>query len=258
MPALPPSFTARPIAHRALHDAAAGVIENSPTAIDRAIRVGYGIEMDLQLSADGVPMVFHDATLDRLTHTTGPVRGRTAQELGDLRLRGSDDRIPTLAQVLEMVDGAVPLLIELKDQSGGLGQADAALGEATAAVLADYPGDVAVMSFNPVMIAGLRKRAPDLPRGLTTGGFIPSKWPHLSPDMCTALRNIVAFDAVDAQFISHDWTDLDNPRVAELKAKGVPILCWTITTPQDDAQARQMADNVTFEGYLPPLDAAHD
>ena len=108
---LPDSFTARPIAHRALHDLGSGVVENSLTAIDRAMRMGYGIEIDLQLSSDGVPMVFHDDTLDRLTTATGPVRGRTAQELADLRLKGSDDRIPTLARVLEKVDGAVPLLI---------------------------------------------------------------------------------------------------------------------------------------------------
>lgn len=258
MAPLPPGFIARPIAHRALHDVGAGVVENSPTAIDRAIRMGYGIEMDLQLSADGVPMVFHDPTLERLTHAAGPVRDRTSQELADMRLTGSEDRIPTLEKVLAQVDGAVPLLIELKDQSGALGPADPALEAATASVLAGYRGDVAVMSFNPHMIGAMAQLAPDLPRGLTTCGYIPSKWPHLSPETCARLRAILDFDAVGAQFISHHWTDLGNPRVAELKGQGTPILCWTITTPQDDAQARRIADNVTFEGYLPPLDAAHD
>lgn len=258
MPKLAPAFTARPIAHRALHDAGAGVIENSLTAINRAVRMGYGIEMDLQLSADGVPMVFHDDTLDRLTNTTGPVHSRTAQSLCDLQLKGSEDHIPTLAQVLEHVDGAVPLLIELKDQSGGLGPTDPALEAATTEALKGYGGDVAVMSFNPYMVAAMAELAPHLPRGLTTCGYIPSKWPHLSPETCTALRNIVAFDQVGAQFISHDWTDLGSPRVAELRAQGVPILCWTITQAQDEAQARLIADTVTFEGYLPPLDPPHD
>jgi glycerophosphoryl diester phosphodiesterase len=258
MTQLQSSFTAVPIAHRALHDVASGVIENSLTAIDRAVRAGYGIELDLQLSADGVPMVFHDDTLDRLTQATGPVRGRTAQELGDLRLTGSDDHIPTLARVLQMVDGAVPLLLELKDQSGGLGQADVDLEQAVAKVLESYDGDVAVMSFNPYVIAAMREIAPDLPRGLVTCGFIPSKWPHLSTETCTALRSISAFGKVAAQFISHDWTDLGSPRVAELKAQGVPVLCWTIRTPQDEAQARLIADTVTFEGYLPPVTPPHD
>ena len=258
MPPLPGRFSTLPIAHRALHDAGAGVIENSPGAIDRAVRAGYGIEIDLQLSADGVPMVFHDGTLDRLTAARGPVRDRTARELGDIRLKGSEDTIPTLRAVLDRIDGAVPLLIELKDQSGGLGEAETRLEEATAALLAEYAGDVAVMSFNPAMVAAMQRVAPEVPRGVTTCGYVPSQWPRLSPEACARLRAIGSFDAVGASFISHDWTDLGSPRVAELKARGVPILCWTIKTPQDEAQARRIADNVTFEGYLPAVPAARD
>lgn len=258
MPALPARFTSLPIAHRALHDAAAGVIENSPAAIDRAVRAGYGIEIDLQLSADGVPMVFHDDTLDRLTGETGPVRDRMARDLSDIRLSGSEDRIPTLEQVLDRVAGAVPLLIELKDQSNGLGDGDTTLEEATAALLADYSGDVAVMSFNPQMVAAMQRLAPEIPRGLTTCGYIPSQWKRLSPETCDALRAIPHFEAVGASFISHDWKDLGNPRVAELKAQGVPILCWTVKSPEVELEARRMADNVTFEGYLPPVPVAGD
>jgi glycerophosphoryl diester phosphodiesterase len=258
MTELPRSFTARPIAHRALHDEGAGVIENSPTAIHRAMRAGYGIELDLQLSADGVAMVFHDDTLDRLTAVTGPVRGRSARDLGDLRLAGGEDCIPTLSDVLEMVDGAVPLLLELKDQSGGLGQAEADLERAVAMELEGYGGDVAVMSFNPHVIAQMRDLAPQLPRGLVTCGYIPSQWPHLSPETCTALRSIASFGQVGAGFISHDWTDLGSPRVAELKAQGVPVLCWTIRNAHDEREARRIADTVTFEGYLPPLDPPRD
>ena len=258
MTVLPRSLTARPIAHRALHDVAAGVIENSPTAIDRAVRAGYGIELDLQLSADGVPMVFHDATLDRLTAEHGPVRDRTAQELCEIALTGSRDRIPTLAQVLDQVDGAVPLLIELKDQSGGLGPADTTLEEATARGLADYSGDAAVMSFNPLMMAAMQRFAPAIPRGLTTCAFIPSQWPRLTPEVCETLRSIDSFEAVGASFISHDWSDLGSPRVAELQAQGVPILCWTVTSPEVEAEARRVADSITFEGYLPPLDPPRD
>lgn len=258
MTELPRSFLERPIAHRALHDAGAGVIENSLTAIDRAMRTGYGIELDLQLSSDGVAMVFHDDTVDRLTNATGPVRGRTAQELGDLRLLGTEDHIPTLSEVLEMVDGAVPLLLELKDQSGGLGQADADLERAVAMELEGYGGDVAVMSFNPFVVAQMRDLAPHLPRGLVTCGFIPSQWPHLAPETCHALRSIASFGQVGARFISHDWTDLGSPRVAELKSQGVPVLCWTIRSPQDEAQARRVADTITFEGYLPAVEPARD
>jgi len=157
-----------------------------------------------------------------------------------------------------MVDGAVPLLLEIKDQSGGLGQADADLERAVAMELEGYGGDVAVMSFNPFVIAQMRELAPQVPRGLVTSGFIPSQWPHLAPETCTALRSIASFGQVGARFISHDWTDLGSPRVAELKSQGVPILCWTIRSAQSEAQARRIADTVTFEGYLPPLDLRQD
>jgi glycerophosphoryl diester phosphodiesterase len=119
---LPPEFLSAPIAHRALHDAEQGVPENSRGAVQRAVRAGYGIEIDVHLSADGRAVVFHDDTLDRLTHTTGPVGKRTARELSDLVLKGSDERIPTLSDILDLVDGQVPILIEIKDQSGAIGE----------------------------------------------------------------------------------------------------------------------------------------
>jgi glycerophosphoryl diester phosphodiesterase len=121
---LPPEFLSAPIAHRALHDAEQGVPENSRGAVQRAVRAGYGIEIDVHLSADGRAVVFHDDTLDRLTHTTGPVAKRTARELSDLVLKGSDERIPMLSDVLELVDGQVPILIEIKDQSGAIGEGE--------------------------------------------------------------------------------------------------------------------------------------
>jgi glycerophosphoryl diester phosphodiesterase len=250
---LPSEFLETPIAHRALHDAEQGIPENSRSAVRRAVAAGYGIEIDVQLSADGRAMVFHDDTLDRMTHAAGPVARRTARELSDLVLKGSEDHVPTLADILEIVGGRVPLLVEIKDQSGGIGEADDRLERAVAAELEDYAGPVAVMSFNPHVVAHMKALAPDLPRGLTTCGFIPSQWPQIAPEACAALRSISAFGKVGARFVSHDWTDLGSPRIAELKAQGVPILCWTITTPQMEAEARRVADNITFEQYLPQV-----
>src|SRR6056297_1261202 len=117
MTALPPGFLARPIAHRGYHDAAAGRIENSRSAFAAAMEAGYGIELDVQLSRDGVAMVFHDTMLDRLTDETGPVRDRGAAALQDIGLTGSRDTIQTLTQVLRAIDGTVPVLVEIKDQS---------------------------------------------------------------------------------------------------------------------------------------------
>ncbi|MBF9030728.1 phosphodiesterase [Rhodobacterales bacterium HKCCE3408] len=250
---LPDAFLSTPLAHRGLHDAGSSVPENCPGAFRRAVAAGYGIECDLQLSSDGVAMVFHDPTLDRMTAQTGPVRARKARELSDIPLGTCSDGIPTLSDVLELVAGRVPLLIEMKDQSDGRGGTDGALEAATAIALDGYDGPVALMSFNPAMVEALKSIAPHLPRGLTTCGFLPSQWPLLRAEDAGHLRSIRDFGRVGADFISHDWTDLGSPRVAELRAQGIPILCWTIRSPQEETEARRVADNITFEDYLPPI-----
>lgn len=249
---LPPDFLRLPLAHRALHDRAQGRPENSRAAVRAAVAAGYGIEIDLQASADGVAMVFHDDELDRLTDATGPVRARSAAELGAIRLRDADDGIPTLAEVLEIVGGRVPLLIEIKDQSGDMGPDMGRLPEATAAALAGYGGPVAVMSFNPHAVAAMARLAPDIPRGLTTYAWDDDHAPE-NPALRARLAAIADYDAVGASFVSHHWRDLGRPRVAELKAQGAAVLCWTIRTPAEEAEARRVAQNITFEGYA----AAH-
>lgn len=253
---LPDSFLRLPIAHRALHDRAQGRIENSPAAIRAALAAGYAIEIDLQLSSDGVAMVFHDDDLDRLTHATGRVNRKTAAELGQIALRDSTDTIPTLTEVLALVAGRVPLLIELKDQTLDLSASDGRLEAATARALAGYDGPVALMSFNPTMIAGIARLMPSVPRGLTTSSYDPEEWHPVPPATCDRLRDIPDYDAVGASFISHQADDLTRPRVAELKAAGADVLCWTIRSPVAEALARRIAVNVTFEGYLSPLPAS--
>ncbi|MBN2741761.1 MAG: phosphodiesterase [Rhodobacteraceae bacterium] len=252
---LHPAFLTQPLAHRALHDKAAGRPENSRAAIRAAISAGYGIEIDLQPAADGVAMVFHDYGLQRLTGETGPVKGRTAAELSNIVLSGGDEGIPTLAEVLELVGGRVPLLIEIKDQDGAMGPDVGPLETAAAELLRSYSGPLAVMSFNPHSIAAFSKAAPDICVGLTTSAYDAQDWQLLPAARRDALRLIPDFDALNAQFISHEAKDLDSPRVAELKARNVPILCWTIRSLEAETQARRVADNVTFEGYLSPLPA---
>lgn len=250
---LPEAFLRLPIAHRALHDRARGVIENSPQAVDAAIAAGYAIEMDLQLSSDGVPMVFHDEELDRLTDEKGPVAARSAAALGRIRLKDSTDTIPTLAQVLARIAGRVPLLIEIKDQSLTMSATDGRLEAATAAALQGYKGPLALMSFNPACIHHLARLAPDLPRGLTTSAYDPADWHPLPEATCAHLRQIPDYDATLSSFISHEAADLARPRVAELKSQGAAVLCWTIKSPQAEAQARKIAQNITFEGYPAPF-----
>ncbi|WP_299685457.1 glycerophosphodiester phosphodiesterase family protein [uncultured Tateyamaria sp.] len=249
---LPQAFIDIPLAHRALHDVTDGRPENSRAAIRAAIAHGYGIEIDLQLSVDGAAMVFHDYSLERLAEGAGPVAVQTAAQLSDTRLIGGDEGIPTLEEVLTLVGGCVPLLIELKDQDGAMGPGGGPLEVAVTHALAGYEGPVALMSFNPHCMARMAELCPDIPRGLVTSAYDPAAW-ALSAAVCNRLRDIPDYDRVGACFISHEATDLDRPRVADLKQKGARILCWTIKSPEAEAQARLMAENVTFEGYM----AAH-
>lgn len=253
--ALDPDFLRLPIAHRGLHDRANGVIENSPSAFAAAIAAGYGIELDLQLSADGVGMVFHDETLDRLTAAIGNVADHTAAELCRIPLSDSRDTIPTLAETLTQIGGRVPLLIELKDQTLSLGNSNGRLEAATARALQDYTGPVAVMSFNPSMIAHMARLAPSVARGITTSSYDPADWAPVPAQTCDRLREIPDFDSTGSSFISHQGDDLARARVAQLRAKAAAILCWTIRSPEDEALVRQHADNITFEQYLPRIPA---
>ncbi|MCK0150279.1 phosphodiesterase [Marivita sp. S6314] len=249
MTRLSPAFFTKPIAHRGYHNTANGRSENSPSAFAAAIKAGYGIELDLQLSRDGVPMVFHDHVLDRLTDESGPVRDRDADALQKIVLTGGMDRIPTFADVLTQVDGAVPLLVELKDQHGEMGVTDGVLEAATAQALAEYRGDVALMSFNPNMIAPLQRLCPDIPRGLISSAWRKSDEPQVPVDTRARLAAIPDFETVGADFLSHDVTNLNAPRVEQLKARRVPIFCWTVRSVEQEQEARKVADNITFEGY---------
>lgn len=246
---LPDAFINRPLAHRGLHGP--GVPENSLAAASAAIAAGYGIECDIQPSSDGVAMVFHDPTLIRMTGHEGQISDHTAAELSELRLAGTDAHIPTFREFLDLIDGQVPLLVEVKAQDLFTGESTGALEELVARELADYEGPVAVMSFNPHSVAAMARLAPSLPRGLITWSWEPDPDAQISRERAAELREIPDYDAVGASFISHEAADLSRPRVAELKAQGARVLCWTITSPEADKEARKLAENVTFEGYRP-------
>ena len=250
---LHPGFLTQPLAHRGFHDVAKGRPENSRAAISAALDAGYGIEIDVQLSADDQAMVFHDYALDRLTSSTGMVRAQTKPDLKTVPLTGGDETIPDLAEILDLVNGQVPLVIEIKDQSGDMGPDVGPLEEATAAVVHGYKGPLALMSFNPHSVACLAKIAPDIPRGLVTSDFIASEWPELTQARCDELRHIPDFDRVGASFVSHQANQLDNPRLGEIKASGGKIWCWTIKSEAQERQARNVAENITFEGYAATL-----
>ena len=251
IPPLPRAFLAAPIAHRGLWGR--GRPENSIAAARAAARAGYGIEADLQLSADGRAVVFHDDHLGRLTPEAGPVRGRIAAELAAIPLLGGAEGIPTLDALLAAVAGRAPLLLEIKDQDGALGPKVGALEAAAAEALAAYEGPVAVMSFNPHSVAAMRDLAPSIPRGLVTCAFVARAWPRLPAARRARLHAMADLDAAGAAFVSHHARDL--ARVATLGAR-LPLLCWTIRSPAAERAARRYAHQITFEGYRPALE--HD
>lgn len=250
MMGLHPDFLRLPIAHRGLHDAA--LPENSMAAFRAAIAGGYAIECDIQRAMDSTPMVFHDYELARLTDIeNGTVASSTPAQLVKLHLLESDETIPTLAEMLDEVAGRAPLLIEIKDPTVDSGSDVGLLPQRVAEALRDYAGPVAVMSFNPHVIAAFHKAAPKIAVGLTTCGYDEADWPMLDAATRAHLAAIADFDDVGASFISHDRNDLDNPAVTALKARGVPVLCWTVRSPEQEAKARRVADNITFEQYRP-------
>ena len=233
-------LTLRPIAHRGLHDMAGKdpqMPENTLASFQQAVEHDYAIECDLQISADGVPVVFHDDTLDRLTSETGPVRSRTAAELVAMPILSSGETIPALSDMLEQVAGAVPLVIELKSIPGE----NDGFAQAVADGLRDYSGPVAVMSFDAGLAAQVMGAAPSLPVALVGEGGLGTTFQHLA----AIIRH-------GFHFLSFSLTDLPAP--APLIARwilGLPLICWTVRTPQDAAKARRWTGQITFEGIRP-------
>ena len=248
---LPRTFLEIPLTHRTLHDVSDGRPENSIAGAKAAIEAGFGIEIDLQLSRDGVPMVFHDYALDRLAEASGALAQRTAQELTNIKLIGGNEGIPTLESFLALVAGQMPLLIELKDQDGALGPDTEVLERETCRLLESYNGDVGLMSFNPHSVAKCAEFAPDVPRGLVTETFTRVDWPVVPQSRLDELNPIPDYDRVGACFISHNCLHLSTDPVQRIAEKGGDILCWTVRSAAQEAEARKIAQNITFETYIP-------
>ncbi|GLQ35690.1 phosphodiesterase [Amylibacter marinus] len=246
-------FADLPICHRTLHDIDAGRPENSWEGLEAAIQAGLPVEIDVQVSADGVAMVFHDYDLVRLTGRQGLVNSLPADELVQIPLLGGQRGIPRLDEFLAHVDGRIPVLIELKDQDGGLQGGESPLEASVCELLRDYTGDVAVMSFNPYMIARCAMLASHVPRGLVTDPFTRADWPDVSKARRTELALVDDYARLDCMFISHNVSDLAAPVVRQLKKAGAHVFCWTVRSAEVEARARRVVDNITFEGYTPEI-----
>lgn len=240
----------QPIAHRGLHDNAAGIIENSRAAVLAAIEAGYGFEVDVQITADGEAAVFHDDTLDRLTERRGPVKALTAAELVSVPLRGSAafDSIWTLADLLKAVAGRVPTIIEIKSHWNG----DTRIARRTAELLADYSGPVGAKSFDPDMVAAFGRAAPDIARGIVGYGYPAEDSEGLSAFRRWRLRNLLHWPRTRPHFISWGVNDLPSTAVdIAHRFTGAPVMTWTVRSPADQARAGLYADQMVFEGFRP-------
>jgi glycerophosphoryl diester phosphodiesterase len=242
-------LTARPIAHRGLHDAARGVIENTAGAVSAAIAAGYGIEVDVQVSADGEAMVHHDDALGRLTEGEARLDSLSAAELKRIPFRGSAERMMTLPDLCDLVGGHVTLLVELKSRFDG----DGVLAARVAEILAGYRGPAAPMSFDPMQLTVLRHKAPRLARGIVAAKYRPHPYWDLMPlwmrhGMAYLLTGLTA----RPQFVAYAVADL--PAFAPLFARRVlslPLLTWAVRTEAERRCAARWADQMIFEGFQP-------
>lgn len=240
---------ARPVAHRGLHDAAAGVVENTPSAFAAAITGNYAIECDIQISADGEAMVFHDQTLERLTEGFGRLDALPAAELKRVAFRGSADRMITLGELADLVADRAGLLVEIKSRFDG----DLRLVKRAAEVLAGYSGRAALMSFDPAPIATLRMLAPRLPRGIVAERrYSHAEWSPLPARTKRALAYFEHALQSRPQFIAYAVRDLSSaiPWLARNVLR-LPLLTWTVRSDVDRERAARYADQMIFEGFRP-------
>ncbi len=231
-----------PVAHRGLW-AKDGAPENSLGAFQAACAKGYGIELDVQLSADGEAMVFHDESLQRLTGVEGRIRDRTAAELAEMTLAGTDERIPTLFDALAVIGHRAMVHVELKTPYGEVGPLEQRVHE----ILIDHAGPISVIGFNPYSHAWFADRFPGVLRGLDSYSY--SDAAHMAKDQRRSLARLEQVELARPHFLALGLDVLPSPRAAELRAKGMPVIAWTIRDPADWERVKDAADNMIFEGF---------
>lgn len=233
-------------AHRGYHDGNVAVPENSLASFQAAIDAGYGIELDVQLSSDKIPMVFHDADLLRVCGVEGKIWDYTCQELQAMQLFGTEETIPTLAQALELIGGQVPILVEYK-----LDKVDTDVCAYSHELLKNYDGPYAVQSFHPFALFWYRQNAKDVPRGILAKNFIRDKQekgkdPSIVDFLTTNLMlNVVGYP----DFIAYDWQDADYFALKLCRLMGAPTSTWTLKDPAHYEQVQGQFDLYTFEGF---------
>jgi glycerophosphoryl diester phosphodiesterase len=240
---------AHPVAHRGLHDAQKNIIENTPSAFAAAITGRYGIECDLQITADGEAMVHHDEVLGRLTDGDARLDAMTAADLKRVAFKATADRMLTLGELCDLVAGYVTLVIELKSRFDG----DTRLVARAAEVLSGYGGPAALMSFDPGQISALRALAPGRARGMVAESrYRDREWSGVPAATRRAMTYFQHLQRTAPHFIAYSVRDLPAaiPAVAR-RLFGLPILTWTVRSTDDRRKAERYADQMIFEGFRP-------
>lgn len=229
-------------AHRGLFDNQAGIPENSMAAFRRAVERGYGIETDIHLSADGICVLHHDDTLKRICGVDGNLRDRTAEELSKLSLLGTEETVPLFSEFLRLVDGKVPLVLELKAEGN-----HAALVAQVMADLEGYKGSYCIESFDPRILRELRRQAPHVVRGQLSGGLSKDSAAPLTRFL---LRNLWLNVIARPDFVAYCYKDRKNPFFRFVTSvMGATRVYWTLRDRADhEAALRDRALSI-FEGF---------
>jgi glycerophosphoryl diester phosphodiesterase len=242
-------LTARPVAHRGLHDISRGIVENMPGAVQAAIAGNFAIEVDIQLSADGEAMVHHDDALGRLNEGSGALLQKTAAELKAVKFKDTGEHMMSLGDLCTLVDGRVPLVIEVKSHFDG----DRKLVRRMAEVLSSYSGPVVGMSFDPDQVLALRELVPNLPRGIVAQrDYDDDYWKKLTKQQRDSMLYLRHGFRTEPHFVAY-WVD-QLPAPAPWIARnifGCPLLTWTVRTPGQRERAARYADQMIFEGFVP-------
>lgn len=226
---------AQPFAHRGLHGAS--IVENCRAAFEAAVALGHGIELDVQASADGEAIVFHDYELRRLTGEPGRVRDRSAAELQRIAIAGAGEMIPTLAEIVRLVDARVPMLIEVKAPTHRVGPLCASVLRA----VRDYGGRMAVMSFNPEVGRWFFANGRGITRGLVVTEAYRRRRVHAGFERRLSLWR------ARPHFLAYDIKALPSGFAREQRARGLPVLTWTVRGEAERSVARQEADQIIYE-----------
>ncbi|MFC3069755.1 glycerophosphodiester phosphodiesterase [Phenylobacterium soli] len=233
---------APPVAHRGLWSPD-GAPENSLGAFHAACAAGYGVELDVQLTADGEAVVFHDDKLERMTGAPGKLADRTLAELSELRLKGTDERIPTLTETLALIGRRAMVHVELKTPYGHVGPLEQRVHE----ILIDHAGPVCVIGFNPYSHAWFAERFPGVLRGLDSYSY--DRAPQMNEEQRKAFANLEHVAIARPHFLALGLDMLPSARAAEFRSQGMPIVAWTVKSPEQWEAVKDGCDNLIFEGF---------